>query len=397
MKTKSWAIAFLAVCMLSHLPSYAQNYYVQNETGVSLDVTLAQALTEAQIISASGLGVNTSNGSSESLLAQLILQNTTSEPISDLFFRIYIGGAVAGPITELIQREPGFTLAANQYIVASNNQLQNGIPGISTRIRISTGDTDNTEEFINSLNGSTTLPDDVYTVTVQIRKGSSYGDLVAEVSKSLGAQPKQANVDLFLLQPGDDIGSDEKITSEFPIFRWDGPNSLRYRLLVVEAQGQQSPEALLQGALASEPAKSDYRAATGSLLEYEKADVEVRGTSFTFPPNGLGKLTPGSKYYWQVYVQLGSASGTIEIPSTIWEFSITDLQNATSAEQVNTVFEQLQDVIGADLVQTLQSGGFRLVRMEKDGSPISGQQSITMEVASLIEALQNGTITVVKN
>lgn len=390
MKIKIWAFLILALCILPNQNASAQ-------TGVDLDIILAQTLTEAQIISASGLGVNTSNGTSESELMQLIIQNTTNEPISDLYFRIFIGGAAAGPITELIQKDPGFTLEPNVYIVASNNRLQDGIPTITTPVRISTGDTDNTEEFINSLNGSTTLPDDVYTVTVQIRKGSSYGDLMAEVTRSLGAQPKQANVDLFLLQPGADIGSDEKITSEFPIFRWDGPNSLRYRLLVVEAQGQQSPEALLQGALASAPAKSDYRTATGSLLEYEMADVEVRGTSFTFPPNGLGKLKPGAKYYWQVYVQLGSASGTIEIPSTIWEFSITDLQNATSAEQVNTVYEQLQEVMGADLAQTLRSGGFKLVRMEKDGAPISGQQAISVEIANLIEALQSGSIKVVKN
>lgn len=380
-------ICLLVLLFIIGLTSSAES---QNDSDISLDLILSPQLSRTQVLSLANLGVS-SSGSGSSLMT-LVLRNNGQSQLDDLFFFITLRSANFGTITELVQRD-GFFLQAFQTVVADNNQLQKGLPGVESIIRFDTGPADRTEEFINSLDGSTSLPDDLYTILVEIRKGGSRGRTLVRVERSVGAEPISQGVDLFLLQPGSQVGSKEQIATPYPIFRWDGPQNLDYRLIVVRDVGQ-SPEGLLQAALSTEPSIRLGRASLGSLLNFEHVDAVTKGTSFTMPPNGVQSLQAGETYFWQVFTSIKSSRGTTLIPSTIWEFTLSDPSennNSQVDEQINLSVSQL---IGEDRLKRLLDSKFKLVSVEMDGNTVTGKSSMAMQIRQILELIEQGEIKI---
>jgi hypothetical protein len=382
-------IPLLVIVALVSKPLYVQS----QSSPVSLDLILSPAVENAQTLSPNSLGIDTKGKGQK--VVDIIIRNESSERQSGLYFWIRLEASRFGTIIELTQRlDSPFSLAPNQIIVTDNNNIEKGLPGITESIRLDVT-TDNSQAFINSLGGSTTLPDDVYTFTAQLRKGGNTPEFaVSTIRKTLGARPVVSTVDLFLLQPGGLVGSNEKINVTMPLFRWDGPTGKEYRLIVVR-DIKQSPEALIQQAFSTPPTVRNGRsAADGNLLEFEILDVVVKSNSFNFPPSGTQKLQAGEKYFWQVFTEISAPSGVTSIPSAIWEFRVVDPKSGSEAEMIREIYEKLGPILKADRISELRDKGFMLDSITLDGQSIRGTQAILLELEKLAQKAAEKKITI---
>ncbi|MDX1617754.1 MAG: hypothetical protein R3224_03135, partial [Balneolaceae bacterium] len=203
------------------------------------------------------------------------------------------------------------------------------------------------------------------------------------------------SVDLYLLQPGGELGSEESINTTLPVFRWDGPPALDYRLIVVEDNGQ-SPEALIQAALSSSPILNKNRPAGGSLLEFEIVDAIVKNFTFTMPPSGLQDLETGNRYYWQVYTNRETINSTESVPSEIWEFTVTSDRGNVTASLNPQVRNALRNILGNQQFNELRKQGFQFVSITVDGQTLQGVDAL-QKLQEMSGQLSNGDISIVIN
>lgn len=379
------------------LPVYAQT------ANIELDVQLRSSITQAQQLTRSSLGIELETGRSSQPLADLIIRNLEPTPVRDLRFRVRISTQKFGVVTELLQKDPPFELQPSQIIVATNNDLQDGLPGISTRFAFDQT-VDNVESYIETLGGvPDALPsDDIFSLYIAIIDAS--GQIVAEQTRSFGGGGSSggstggsSTVDVFLLQPGEPTPSSATIATGQPVFRWNSSaQNIEYRLIVVEQRRGEDPLSLMQGASSTSPALIKGQQAAGQLNEFEMVDAIVDGTSFSWPANGVQKLEPGNTYYWQVFARLGTASAIEEIPSVIWDFTYIDLSKAANQEYVKELNEKLAPIMARFNIdfEALKAGGFVLESINNDGVVISNQQGILQEIETLqalLEASENAS------
>jgi hypothetical protein len=379
---------FLALLALYFVPEAAAQ-----SNPITMELLLSPDVENAQTLSPSSLGIDMKGKGNKVVV--IILKNETSETVGDLYFYMKFEAKKFGrSIIEVVQSAgKPFSLKPFQLIVTDNNQIQNGLPGIEEAINLETS-VDNSQQFITSLNGSTTLPDDIYTFTAEIRRGGNTPDkTIARVVRVLGAKPTVLTVDLFLLQPGGPIDQDNKIASTMPLFRWDGPVSKEYRVIVVR-DNDQPAQTLMQQALSTNAALNRGRQTGNALLEFEIVDALVQGTSFNMEPNGTQKLLPGNKYYWQVFTVVQSGNGTSLLPSAMWSFEVQDLQGSASEDLSKDMFLKLRSIVKADKLQELQKGKFTLEKMVIDGKTVTGVQSISIELDAFLQKIQEKSITV---
>lgn len=358
---------------------------------INIDLTLDQNLSEAQSLSLPSIGINMRGKGSR--LMNLIIQNETQQKQGNLYFHVEISSARLGLISIIEQEGQPFSLAPAQYINADNNQLQNGIPGVNERLSFNVEMTDAGKEFLNRLEGSTRLPNDIYTITVQLFQ-TKYGvrQVIDEASGEIGHAIGGGELSLSLLNPGGPVGSDFTISSTQPIFRWDGQHGEKYRIIIVKDDGQ-SPETLIQSASSTEPTQGSDQ--SGSLLDFEMADAIVNQPSFNYPFSGVQPLQAGENYFWQIFTMITTNSGTEERPSEIWEFSISEQGSITNLPKNENVINFLQSALGEDTFQQMEEDGFTLGSIEIDEQQYAGTELI-MKLEELMGMEESGDITLIE-
>jgi hypothetical protein len=364
---------------------------------VRAEIRISPVLTEAQTISFATLGINTSGRGTR--LFDLIVENLSNEPLDYLFVRVEVSSSRYGVMALLYTNTPnGFILAPNQLVSGNNNNLEMGFPGLpnSTLTEELTPAGDN---FISDLGGSTTLPDAIYTVKLIVLRYAKAvefgGNILAESVATIGARPIENAVDFFLLQPGASLGSNEFSPSRNPVFRWEGPPTVTYRLIVVEDNGQ-NPQSLIQGARSTEPTLG--ATATGTrLLDFERLDALVSGTSFVYPSSGVIQLRENTRYFWQIFARIQRGNTIEERPSEIYEFRITPsgtaVQMARIVEDISPVIRQLSPAIASRL-QELITAGYNFQSLTVDGIVYEGPAILTM-LEQFLARVESGQITVV--
>ena len=382
----------------------SEQLFAQVNSEIELDLQGEPILTKSQMIELVTLTLDQS-GQGERVFNFTIVN--TSQNISDaLFIELVVTASRFGVIVETAQRnETPLRMQPGQVVLGDNNNIaQSRLPGIQNEVRFRGNITGNGEDFLNSLEGSSNLPVDVYTITMNIFSGansSNGGALVASESIVIGENLSDDDVSIFLLSPGDVTGSGMTISNPFPEFRWEGRPDQQYRLVVVNKSEGESPETLIQSALSTNPAA---RNGSANLLQFEHLDVELEGTSFQFPTTGVQPLRGGGEYYWQVFVTLRSSRGEEIRSSEIWEFSLAGkdgggLEQAGEDQLVeldDEIFALLTAIIGEEKALELKENNYRLDSIELDDNQYTGE-SARNELEELLEKLREGKLKFTTN
>lgn len=351
---------------------------------ISVDLILDQRLTEAQTLSLPTLGINMRGRGSR--IMNLIIRNSTDRRQENLYFHIEVSAARLGMISIMEQRETPFSLDAGQTVNATNNQLVDGTWDIRERITFRTEMTEAGDRLLERLEGSTRLPNDIYQVKVELyQERNGERRLIDYTIEQIGTAVGGDDLDLSLLNPGGPAGSSVSISSSQPTFRWDGQQGERYRLIVVRDDGQ-SPETLFQSALSTEP--------SGSLLDFEMADMIINQSSFNYPISGVQPLQAGEKYFWQIFTLIETSSGTEEQPSEIWEFQIADQGTTARVPMSENVATFLRELLPDGTYQQMEEDGYSLGGMEIDGQQYSGP-ALIMKIEELMRQNEAGEITII--
>lgn len=363
---------------------------------LSLEINLSPALENAQVLGLASLGID-SKGAGPDLISGTMINNT-DELLTNLFFEFEVQAGKVGTIARVTQQAAyPFTLDPRQVVYATNNQIQNEeIPGISEKMNFNGGLTVAGEEFLESLGGTTNLPEDVYTISVNLFQVTNACGKVALASEvvELGISETGGVVEeksIFLRTPGDVVGTNVTITNQFPQMSWEGDASSTYRVVVVSGAGQDTPETLIQGAKSTSPTNEG-----GSLLEFEHLDLKVTGNTFQYPASGVQALKVGQKYYWQVSTEVQTASGADEIISEVWSFSLTDpgSEAAATTEQMDEeTYLALIALIGEERYNTLLADGFFFEGIEAEGQIMNGATAILL-LAEIKQKIEDGDIII---
>ena len=167
---------------------------------------------------------------------------------------------------------------------------------------------------------------------------------------------------------------------------------MTYRVLVVSANGSDSPESLLESAKSSESTDKG-----GSLLQFEYLDQTIRGNSLQYPSSGVQALVPSQTYYWQVVTSMNTALGTNEIVSEIWEFTLIDPGTESTVVEVDQeTVQALVQLIGQDTYTLLLETGYSFENIEIDGQVYTGVVGV-QKILELIEKFQNGDLVIEGN
>jgi hypothetical protein len=382
---KSCLIAFLLL-ILSVVP----NEFV-NAQDINLQLEPSAALENTQVLNFTSLGL--SNDGAGPVLISGFLENMTGEAIDNLYMEIKVSASKVGNIIELRSYSTlPFSLSPNQSIYATNNDLSNGrIPGIDQQIQFSGGFTPEGDGFIENLSGSTALPRDIYMVEViifRVTNANGRRNLASSVIEiGGGATVSFDESEIYLKTPGDIAGSPSEITNPYPQFSWEGAGDVSYRLLVVEGNGQDSPESLLQSAKSSSSTDNG-----GSLLEFESLDVTVNGTNFQYPSSGAQPLQQGRTYYWRVITSVRSSGDIEELSSEIWSFTLTSASRSAEAPPLSAEVESaIAELIGQEAFTRLKSDGFMLMAVEYDGQEFTGPAA-TAQLEELLQKIRDEEI-----
>jgi hypothetical protein len=212
----------------------------------------------------------------------------------------------------------------------------------------------------------------------------------------VGSQPITNTIDFNLLTPGGPLGSNELIASGQPSFRWDGPSNTEYRPILVQDLGRgQSPEALIQAAISTEPTSG--QSSVGTLLEHEMIDVILTSNNYFYPAAGVKRLQPGNTFYWQVIARIRTSRGTDNRPSAIYEFRLSNPQAAQQAEMQSATVPLASSISPevAAASQNLVQSGFKLDKMVIDGRELSGT-ALQAFLEDFVEKIKRGEIIIVK-
>ncbi|MTI88614.1 MAG: hypothetical protein FH748_11655 [Balneolaceae bacterium] len=363
---------------------------------VNLEIELGAALESAQVLSLTSLGVD-KDGAGPVLVTGL-MENLTNKKLENLYLEIKVTASQYGTIVELTQESSSpFSLDPLETIYATNNDLADSrIPGIDEEIRFTGGLTSEGDRFINSLEGSTTLPADIYSVHIQVIQVTNMNgrEVLATSTVQIGRAKTFESSEIYLRSPGNDVGDGAEITNSYPQFSWEGENDITYRLLVVKSNGQDGPETLLGNAADSPAIQSG-----GSLLQFENLDVLVDGNSYQYPAFGAQKLEEGQQYYWRVLTTLRTSNGTEQRSSEIWSFKISggsDTEGTTKVPLNEDVNEALTQLLGDSEFSRLIEDGYALEGIEIDGQVVNGLVAAQL-LREIMQKIRDGDIIIAED
>lgn len=387
LKVEKLNVVLLLLCMFVFVPN---KKLIAQDQLVSLEIDVSDILANSQFIGLTNLGLD-SEGRGPILVSGFI-QNISDTVVSDLFLEIKVFAAKIGEIVNVTSR-PGFpfSLARGQSIYVTNNTLsQDGVPGIKETVKFDGGLTPEGDNFIENLNGSTTLPTDTYSVEVNILQKQANGQqlIIASAQAEIGGSvPFSESVDFFLRTPGDVTDANVEITNPYPQFSWEGEQGIEYRLIVVKESASDSPESQLQSARSSAPISDG-----GSLLQYESLDVKVVGENYQYPSSGAQPLEPGQTYFWQLSTSIQSGNTSEERTSEIWSFKLSAPETSDAPFIItNETNKAIKTLVGNGRFENLISAGYTVQSFQIDGVTYSGNQGAII-LAELLRKIENGDI-----
>lgn len=361
----------------------------QNEV-ISLELDISDVLANSQFIGLTNLGID-KDGRGPVLVSGFI-QNVTNEEVTDLFLEVKVFAGKIGEIVN-VSSQAGFPFSLDpmQSVYVTNNTLaEDGVEGIDDLVKFDGGLTPEGDNFIENLNGSTTLPADVYSIEVTIFQITNENGKVALASAQGeigGGVPVSESVDFFLRTPGDITDANVEITNPYPQFSWEGEQGIEYRLLVVKSSPSDSPESQLQSARSSAPLSDG-----GSLLQYENLDVYVTGESFQYPSSGAQPLEAGQTYFWQLSTTIQSGNSVEERTSEIWSFKLAEPETAEAPIVITEETKKaIRSLMGSGRFENLISSGYTVQSFQLDGVTYSGTQA-TIILNQLLQKIENGDI-----
>ena len=375
----------------------AQDNPIIPNVDIQIRVSVSNKILDAEVLNLQTFGVDIAAGTTSYALFWIELLNTTTRNIDNLKINIKIESTKDGLLLSAAQTNRGFTLGAGKKVSGSSITLKDqGFPGIDGEIKFDAYTevedvmTSKGKEFFNKLTGD--VPNDVYKITLFLTRD---GVTVASNTQFLGVKPLEAaqTVDFFLIQPGAEVGANQTIMTTNPNFRWDGPRTGKYRLVVVNKakNSDETAEGLIQNALSSSPTIEDGRSIGGSLIDNEIVDAIVNGVDFTLPPQGVQKLEEGQLYYWQIFY-IANVKGVEELRgSTIWEFTVARPGENTATQEIdNDMYLVLNGLIDDGLVNELKESGFKLMKIEYDNKTVTGSAMILREIEVIKEKFMAG-------
>ncbi len=396
MKKSVWFVTnFLSLLVLLGIFVPIKSVLAQSEV-LTLDISLSPALENAQILGLASLGVD--NRGSGPVLVSGSMINNTNQKLDNLFFEFLIEGGKVGTIARVTQQAAyPFTLDPGQVVFGDNNDIDNEVlPGIEETMKFDGGLTPEGEEFVESLGGVTTLPNDVYTFNVTIfQVTNALGkQVLATQTIELGGSADGVVVDeksISLKNPGDVIGAEVNITNPFPQFSWEGDAANTYRVVVVRSNGQDSPESLIENAKSSNPTNRG-----GQLNQFENLDLTTVGNALQYPSSGVQALTAGQTYYWQVSTNVQTAIGVEEINSEVWTFKLSAPGESNLVQIDQETFNALVALVGEEQFATLTESGYSFESIEINNQIVTGATAILL-LEEILRKIEDGEIIVNSN
>lgn len=389
MQTKSANVKQLLLLLISLLvPS---GFAFSQSAEFDLDVTVEPILQKAQMVELITLTNPGSSGASR--LLTIHVSNLSEMNADDLFLDIEVSSTREGTMMVSFQRNDiPFGLSAGETATISNIDISNGrLPNLSVKATFDGRLTAAGRDMLNRLQGMVTLPPDEYTVLVRLykRNNSRNGGLLMGVATAtFGENLIDSDMSVFLLSPGDPAGAGASISNPFPEFRWEGVPRQNYRLVVVEESRDEDPQSLIESALSTPPSQGGR----DRLLDYELLDVRVDGTNYQYPSSGSKPLVNGKTYYWQVFTELQTASGTRERASEIWSFTMRDSQQSVSGVDLDDELKMLLiPILGVEKTNRIIREGFALIEIEIDGQVLSGEAA-KEELMELLDKMRSNKI-----
>lgn len=363
------------------------------EADLSLRVEMNENLVQAQSINVQSLMANKGQGPN---LFRMFLRNNSSEPAENLYLEIIVSSDKIGRILSLRQvRNMPFSLDPGQQVYATNNNMRNGLPGVEEPVPLEGDLTPEGRTFVNSMQGNTTLPAARYSIEINIYQGSGFEFRVASDMAEAGANIIESAGDFYLFSPGDEVESEAVIFNPYPNFQWQGMSGSTYRLIVVEADGSQTPQSLIGSAASTDPISRNGSSAGGSLLDFEMLDIVMNQSTFQYPNSGVQDLEPGKTYYWRVIGQLETASGQETRDSEIWSFTLSDRQDRRGGItlQNQELNRSLQILLG-NQYEELRQNEYLFQSLRVEGQILQGVQAIK-KLRELSRRAEEGEVSII--
>jgi len=179
---------------------------------------------------------------------------------------------------------------------------------------------------------------------------------------------------LDLISPGAAVSGRECVEQFglLPQFKWNS-NADRFLITVCEVlPNSSSPEEVMQ----NEP----------RLQRILQRGIDFMGSpSLIYPSAGL-PLQFGKTYYWQIQALINSPSGEVRLPSEIWCFQISSINNPGGS----TVIQQLLNLLGSSDLEALFGEGGPLQGYRPTG--VASMNGRRMELSELLNILRNQSI-----
>jgi len=316
LKRSRWA---LLVLLLMQASAFAQQ--------LGLTLTLAPELRNAQIIRLADFNI-TGSGSVSRLFELRVTGITAATKEVIVRFQLTSDRFPAAPIVSTVSRPIAVTPPI--YTITYDE--------LKRRSQVDYNDKA-VQEITDAVLQTGKLPAGTYIFTLNVSDARQ---------PNVVSDSKQETLTIFnpttldLISPGTPVGNNECVAQFglLPQFKWSS-NADRFLLTVCEVlSGNASPEEVMQ----NQP----------RLQRLVQRGADFAGSpSFIYPPAEL-PLQFGKTYYWQVQALINAPSGETRLPSEIWCFQISSLNNPGN----NVLLQQLLNALNsADLNALFESNG----------------------------------------
>lgn len=163
---------------------------------------------------------------------------------------------------------------------------------------------------------------------------------------------------LDLIAPGAaaDRSSPEKILTTLPVFHWTS-NITKFRLRLAEklpdVHDNASPAEIIQDRIRYDQIFTTDASKSGGT----GGAVYLPTTSFQYPSAGAWPLERGKVYYWQIIGLVATSGAELELPSEIWAFQVSNLEDVTPPVSNSLLMDQLLALLGDKLDAFFSSSG----------------------------------------